>query len=240
MIFIDNRFEELSEQNESFSNSNYNFLKISDECLAGAIISNMKAPPVTKSLVDKHIESGAVFVALVDKHSRHERAIENLLELGIKNIMMVYLGSAIHTHGKVKVAGIEFPNEEIFVREKCGLVALGVNVFECPVFSLDVLLEETERYLLSNETVDIYPSYIKYRIVDDWRNMIASMPMIDFEKAEYLYNKYGNVPVIDVLRDLTNPEKNSTGFGKVVCDRLRDWIGIPTGYNIGFVWKEDK
>lgn len=240
MIFIDTRFEELSEQNESFSNSNYSFLKINKVCMAGAIISRIKAPPITKALVEKHVESGAVFVAFIDKYSRDENAVEDLLELGAKNIMVVYLGSAVHIHGKVKVAGIEFPNEEVFVKEKCKLAAIGINVFECPVFGLDVLLEETEKYLLSDDEIEVYPAYIKYRIIDDWRAMVASMPMIDFEKANYLYEKYGDVAVIDVLRDLTNPEKNSTGFGKIVCERLRDWIGIPTGFNLGLVWEEDE
>lgn len=241
MIFIDSRFEEeLVSHNASFSNHNYSFINIHKSCLAGAIISDKRFPPTSEALVKKHIEYGSMFVSILDKYSLNENAVANLLELGVKNMSAVYLGTPVHINGYVKIGNfLEVPEREYMI-EKCKLVAVGINLFECPVCCLDVLFEEMEKYIISHDVLNIYPSYIKYRVIDDWRAMVASMPLIGKDKADALYHKYGDRAVIDVLRDLTDTEKNPSGFGRVVCERLREWIGIPDGFNLGLVWEEDE
>lgn len=241
MIFLDSRFgEELADKNASFSKDNYSIVRIDKSCLAGAIVSDKRFPPTSPALLKKHIESGSMFVALLDKYSIEEGAIANLLELKIRNISAVFLGTPVHVNGYVKIDNfLELPEREYMI-EKCKLTAVGINVFECPVYCLDVFLEEMEQYLLSDKPLEVYPSYIKYRIIDDWRKMVAGMPLIGGERADVLYKKYGDRPVIDVLRYLTDKDKNTEGFGRVICDRLRDWIGIPDEFNIGLVWKGDE
>lgn len=241
MIFIDSRFEEeLASNNASFSKDNYSFVDIDESCLAGAIISDKRFPPTSPALVKKHIEAGSIFVAILDKYSLDEGAVANLLELGIRNISAVYLGTPVHVNGYVRIGNfLEVPEREYMI-EKCKLSAVGVSLFECPVYCLDIYLEEMEKYILSSDVLDIYPSYIKYRVISDWRAMVASMPLIGKDKADALYRKYGDRAVIDILRDLTDIDKNPSGFGRVVCERLREWIGIPEGFNLGLVWKEDE
>lgn len=241
MIFIDSRFEELSLENESFSNDNYKFVNIFDGCLASAIISNKKYPPTNSTLVERHVSDGSIFVVFLDKYSLSEKAINALIaDTRATRIIAVFLETAIHKNGYVSIKNILEMTERDFVKYKANLAAVGVHVFECPVFTLDILLEELESALNDNVSLELYPAYVKYHIIDDWRNMVASMPMLDEERANALYKKYGEVPVIDVLRDLTDQEKNQTGFGKIVCDGLREWIGIPKGFNLGLLWKEDE
>lgn len=236
MIFIDTRFEELADKNASFSDNKYKFVKIHESCMAGAIISSKKYPPSSEELVKRHIEDGSVFVAFVDKYTGNEGTVRNLLEIGAKNIIRVYLGTPVRKDGLVIIDDFLRMEERDFLKEKAHLISCGVGSFECPVYLLNVILEEIDGLLESEQPVSFYPPYVNYKIIDDWRNMIASMPLIGQERADALYRKYNGRSVIDVLVDLTDPDKNRSGFGLIVCDRLREWIGIPDGFNLGLVW----
>jgi len=240
MIFIDTRFEELARKNASFSDARYSFVKIHKSCMAGIIVSSKKYPPTNESFIKKHIADGSVFVSLVDKYTVEENAVRNLLEIGARNIIKVFLGTPVRKGGHVIIDDFLDMEEKEFLLEKAHLTAIGVGSFECPVYLLDVLLEEIAGFVLEKGDAGIYPAYVNYRIIDDWRNMVASMPLIGQERANALYRKYNGRSVIDVLVDLTDPDKNRSGFGLIVCERLREWFGIPDGFNIGLEWKGDE
>lgn len=240
MIFIDQRFEWLADKNASLSSPKYTYINISGVCPASAIVSDKRIPPSNMALVKKHIEFNSMFVVFLDELSIAENAIASLREIGARNITALYLGEPVHVNGYVRIGDLVNVPEKDYIVEKCKLNALGINLFECPVNCIDVYLEQMEQYIESKKPAEMYPSYIKYKILDDWRAMVAGMPLIGYERADALYQKYGNVGVIDVLRDLTDTDKNKTGFGKIICDRLREWIDIPDGFNIGLVYKEDE
>jgi len=240
MIFLDANLEVLADSFANTSASSMRIVSIDESCGAVAVISKAKYPPTTPELVKKHNDDGSIFISLADYFITREASVSKLVESEIKNKMLLFFGDIKRKAGYVKIGDHVNLPERDFLLEKLRYSMMGFHVFEFPTDYVVPFMEELDRYVTEQSYTEVFPSYIENRVVGDWRATVATFPLVGINRANTLYEKYGGRPFLDALFDITNPELNQAGIGKVICDQVRDWIGIPDGFRFSLIHESEE
>jgi len=233
MIFISQDFKESVADATGSLPPEYKVVKNLDKkCGANVIVSRVKFPPMTDELLKKHDENNSIFITLVDNYIDVKNIISKAVEFGARNRMVVYLGSVKSCCGYVKIDGLLNMPEKDYLNDKLFFIMLGFSFVECSHGCLEYFLDEINKRVNSDEPVAVLPGYTDAKIADDWRATVSTLPLIGLERANYLWSKYGERPLLDVLSDLTNLKINNEGVARIIAERVRDYVGLPEGFSL--------
>jgi hypothetical protein len=214
------------------------FPQIRSVCGADAIVSTKPFPPVSETLVRKHVESGAFLYRIVTptdiKNVEAGRLLVNLnkmKELGAKPWQSVLLLDASRT----------VLDYELYMKKVDAWVLHGGVFMDTLGMPLRHYLDWRDSNPMKQDTSIVYPVYKSPQsteIVTDWRSTVATFPGIGYAGAntiqKLLVEKNQGNALIQALCFLTdwNEYKTSSGNWKIVRKKARDWMGLPDEFDL--------
>lgn len=226
---------------------------------ADLMISARTFPVNTEALVRLHVKSGAVLVQrksgmdLVSSFGyRLNSSLERMRSFGAyqSQCVLLFIGSMEeNTDGKVVINGYtsDYTMANIIGAfegwiERGGIYSTIPNgYFEkwlaIKDYHLGIYLRKKIHYIYPE------PPIQQLEKIDDWRYTVAAIPSIGPVKANAVYDAlaqtiYDN-NLLNALVWLTDGEHKINGIGKETIRSVRQWVGIPDGWNISLDWKGD-
>lgn len=180
---------------------------LKDKTGADILISKTKAPPINEKIINAHIDSKAEFISIIRNNREPEQIRVNEFWLAHR-ILFVPL------------------NRTDIINATQKMVNMG-SVYDMIIY--EDAREISSYIMLENSLVTNLHNNI------GWIKTISTLP-ISWDDIKTIINVMENndnkfLTALVWLTD-TNREENKTGKGKIVCNTIRKYLGIPDGWNI--------
>jgi hypothetical protein len=207
---------------------------------ADVMITKLVMPPVSDSLVRKHIENGAVLYRVLSTKELKDISdgqllanLSKMIDLGAKSYQCVLV---IDT-GRELLAFEDYVDKVDLWVDHGGtsIATYGHPISAYLLFREKKILEDKEK---TSIVFPVYGSRKDIKLVKDWSATLATFPMLGYKGAlivrEIINEKNLGDDLLTAILFLTDEAEleKSDGNWKKVRMMARSWLGLPTHFNL--------